>query len=133
MEIIMVIFICVVMPVAIVLITNLKSMNETNKRTQVLLKAIDTNPDVNVDRLAEAMTPPRPTQPEVQNKQLLRGCIYSLLGLMGIVLTVLFQTVFYTMVDDELIVTTAICTCICVALGIAYLIAYFVMRRQMKD
>lgn len=40
MEILVPIFVCVVLPVAVVLITSLTKINSDNRRTQIIIKAI---------------------------------------------------------------------------------------------
>lgn len=47
--------VCVVLPIAIVLIVFLTKINSDNKRAQVLIKAIESNNDINTDKLVEAM------------------------------------------------------------------------------
>ena len=75
------IFICVVLPVAIVLIVFLYNMNSDNKRAQVLIKAIEANKDIDTDKLAEAFSKPRRSPREILNLRLLRGSIFTLCGL----------------------------------------------------
>ena len=59
------IFICVVLPVAIVAIIYWERVNNDNKRTQVLIKAIEANNDIDADKLAEALAKPRKTAKEI--------------------------------------------------------------------
>jgi hypothetical protein len=45
--------VCVVLPVAIVLINALVRVHGENKRTQLMLKAIEANKDVDINKLIE--------------------------------------------------------------------------------
>ena len=49
------IFVCVVLPVAIVAIVFAAAMNNDNKRAKVLIKAIESNCGIDADKLAEAL------------------------------------------------------------------------------
>ena len=63
--------ICVILPIAVVLIISLQKRNSDNKRAEVLLKAIETNKDIDVDRLTEAMSynRPRKTPAEIRKTE----------------------------------------------------------------
>lgn len=55
--------ICVVLPIAIVLINSLTQINSDNKRAQIILKAIEANKNVDIDKLTESLkTPQKPTR-----------------------------------------------------------------------
>ena len=75
------IFVCVVLPVAIVAIVFAASMNNDNKRAKVLIKAIESNCGIDADKLAEALQKPKKTAREILNLRLLRGCIFSFIGI----------------------------------------------------
>ncbi|MDE6125883.1 MAG: hypothetical protein K2G30_02905, partial [Muribaculaceae bacterium] len=62
------------------------AMNSDNKRAEILIKAIETNNGIDADRLAQALEKPRKTPREILNLRLLRGCIFSLIGLFFIVI-----------------------------------------------
>ena len=67
------IFVCVVLPIAIVLIVSLAKMNADNKRTQIILKAIEANRDVDTEKLIESMKKPEKTALQILNLRLLRA------------------------------------------------------------
>ena len=54
-QILVPIFVCVVLPVAIVAIVFAAAINNDNKRSKVLIKAIESNCGINADKLAEAL------------------------------------------------------------------------------
>lgn len=119
------IFICVVLPVAVVLITGIIRMNTVRQRTQVLLKAIEVNKNADVERLAESMRPPRKTPEELLSLRLLRGCIFSLTGLVLICVGLILAVSF----DIEATVWTIITGAILIAIGASYLIVYRMTRK----
>ncbi len=80
-QILVPIFVCVVLPVAIIAIIFGASINSDNKRSKVLIKAIESNCDIDADKLAEALQKPKKTALEILNLRLLRGCIFSLVGI----------------------------------------------------
>lgn len=126
------IFICVVLPVAIVLIVFLYNMNSDNKRAQVLIKAIEANKDIDTDKLAEAFSKPRRSPREILNLRLLRGSIFTLCGL-GFVIFGLVGLANDFTIRMEPVMIPMICGASCLAVGISYLIVYFVTRNQLAD
>ena len=86
-QILVPIFVCVVLPVSIVLIAALTKMNADNKRSQTIIKAIESKGNDNVDiaRLIESLNPQsdknqKSSSIELLYRHLLRGCIFSLCG-----------------------------------------------------
>jgi len=131
LDAIVAISICVVLPVLIVLIIFLASVNSDNKRAQVLLKAIETNHDIDADQLAKALQKPQKSRRDILNRRLLRGCILSL---MGVVLCIEPLVEVFTSTDDDgpkLDMFTL--GGVLLAIGISYLIVYFVTRKQVND
>lgn len=124
------IFICVVLPVSIVLIIFLTSMNSDNKRAAVLIKAIEANNGIDADRLAEALSKPRRTPRELLNIRLLRGCLFTLLGVASAVVAVILATSYPGMKFENIAMPVA---GVALSIGISYLIVYFVTRRQIDN
>ena len=127
------IFICVVLPVAIVAIIYWERVNNDNKRTQVLIKAIEANNDIDADKLAEALAKPRKTAKEILNGRLLKGCIFTLIG----VACEIFALVQYFSHDADTsfldsIEASGIIGGVSLAIGISFLIVYFVTRKQVS-
>lgn len=124
------IFICVVLPVAIVLITSITKINNDNKRTKVLIKAIEANNDIDADKLAEALAKPRKSALEVLNNRLLKGCIGTLGGIALLCVSLVAygnRTSEYDTDYAAFLVFGALAT----AVGIGYLITYFITRKQL--
>lgn len=129
------IFICVVLPVAIVWILNRKSMNRTNKNAEVLLKAIESNPNIDLDKLVTSLGTSMSPR-ELLHKRLLNGCIYSLLGLAIMTMTLIECHVisnFNTAIDSDLEFILLTVAGSCLAIGIGYLITWFVTRKSVKQ
>ncbi len=126
------IFVAVVLPIAIVLITAIAKMNGDNKRTQIIIKAIEANNDVDTDKLLESMRKPRKTPREILNNRLLCGCIFSLIG---IVLAIIGVVNLLTGSDfsADPVTVPLVFGGISLAVGISYLIVYFVTRNQVED
>ncbi len=125
------IFVCVVLPVAVVLIVSLTTMNSDNKRTQIIIKAIEANKDVDTDKLIESLRkpqkPPRSGR-EILNTRLLLGCIFSLIGL-ALVIIGIANPICYA----DFSTAAYILGGISIAVGASYLIVYFVTRKQLDD
>ncbi|MBD5268218.1 MAG: hypothetical protein HDR48_00365 [Bacteroides sp.] len=128
------IFICVVLPVAIVLIVNLTSINNDNKRAEILLKAIESGQNVDIDRLADSLGASRSrrrrnrTPLEILNRRLLKGCIFTLTGLASMVIS-LFDL---SALDNFNIIPSGL-GALLFAIGVSYLIVYFVTRKQIPQ
>lgn len=118
-----------VLPIAIVLIISLRKMNGQNTRSKIIIKAIEANKDVDTDKLVEALKEPRKTQLEILNARLLRGCIYSLIGL-GLMIIGIVNLATGTQFSDDSVTVPFIFGGISLAIGISYLIVYFVTRHQ---
>lgn len=126
------IFVCVVLPIAVVLITSLTKINGENKRTKIILKAIEANKDVDTDKLIESLKKSPKSSREILNGRLLRGCIFTAIGvaLAGIGL---FFWANGIKGSDEPVSVPFVFGSISLALGASYLIVYFVTRKQVVD
>lgn len=128
MEILIPICICVVLPIAIVLIVFLTKINSDNKRAQVLIKAIESNNSIDTDRLAEAMQSQKKSALETLNLRLLRGCIFTFLGIALWIINIVSPCV-----ADRLEMPLNLLGAASIAIGISYLVTYFVTRQQVKE
>ena len=130
-QILVPIFVVVVLPVSIVLILSLININADNKRTKVILKALETNHNVDIDKLTEAFRKPVKTARELHNLRLLRGCIFSLIG---VVLTLVgginySETMTF---DSDAATIPMLLGGVSLAVGLSYLIVYYVTRNQVN-
>lgn len=128
-EILVPIFICAVLPISIVLIVFLASINSDNKRAQVLIKAIEANNGFNADKLAEALSKPKKTPREVLNGRLLRGCIFLSVGL---VLVIIALCSFFSGCEfwSDPVEVPMLGGGVLSAIGLSYLTVYFVTRKD---
>lgn len=125
------IFICVILPISIVLIFYLWKINKDNKRSKILIKAIESNPGLDIDKFAESLQSPKRSETELLNLRLLRGLIFTFCG---IILVIVGVVVYYSdkvMTDDA--VMLMILGGISFAVGLSYLIVYRVSRKQIID
>lgn len=129
-DLIIVTGVCVVMPVMIMWIIYRAIINGDNQRAAVLMEAIRSNNSIDADRLAEALSKPRRTPRELLNLRLLRGCIFTLVGVATAVSLLLL------IVDGSngwLNAWLLIISGTLLAVGISYLIVYFVTRKQIEN
>lgn len=126
------IFVCVVLPVAIVAIVFATAMNNDNKRAKVLIKAIESNCGIDADKLAEALQKPKKTAREILNLRLLRGCIFSFIGLALCVIGIVSYYCIGSLSEDSFTVPMVFGGA-SFAIGLSYLVVYFVTRKQIKD
>ena len=131
-EILVPIFVCVVLPVAIVLIVFAAAMNSDNKRAKVLIKAIESNNGIDADKLAEALRKPRKTAREILNARLLRGCIFSLVGLFVLIVGIFNYAAGESFSSDPVTVPLVFGGA-SFAVGLSYLTVYFVTRKQVEQ
>ncbi len=123
-QILVPIFVCVVLPVAIIAIIFGASINSDNKRSQVLIKAIESNCDIDADKLAEALQKPKKTAREILNLRLLRGCIFSLVGIAVCIIGI---------IAADTVTVPLIFGGASLAIGLSYLVVYFVTRKQINE
>lgn len=124
--------ICVVLPIAVVLITSLTKMNSENKRAFIVIKAIEANKDVDTDKLIESLRKPQKTPREILNFRLLRGCIFSLVGV-ALAIVGIASFIAGSEFESDSVACPLVFGGISLAVGIGYLIVYFVTRNQDAD
>lgn len=131
-DILVPIFICAILPISIVLIVFLSVMNSENKRAKVLIKAIESNNSIDADKLAEALQKPKKTAREILNGRLLRGCIFSFIGLALCIIGIVSLCTGSEFSSDPVTVPL-IFGGASIAIGLSYLVVYFVTRKEVKD
>lgn len=132
MDILVPISICVVLPVAIVLIIFMTAMNSDNKRAKVLIKAIEANNNIDADKLAAALAKPRKTPLEILNKRLLRGCMFTFTGI-ALIIVALVSLAYGTEFANDSVTLPMIFGGALLAIGLSYLVVYFVTRKQVNN
>jgi hypothetical protein len=107
-------------------------MNGENKRAQIIIKAIEANKDVDTDKLIESLKKPQKTAREILNLRLLRGCIFSLIGIAFAIVGFVNSTTGTEFSADPVTVPL-IFGGISLAIGISYLIVWKVTRKQIDS
>lgn len=126
-EIIIPIGICVVMPVLIVWLVSRIAITKENRKSDVLMEAIRNNANVDTDKLIKSMGGKDRSASELLNLRLLRGCIFTLLGVaFGVCAPIFAYEAPYSDMKLSLILLSSVCA----AVGIGYLTVYFVSRRN---
>lgn len=131
-DILVPIFVCVVLPVAIVGIYYWSQVNAENKRAEILMKAIEANCGPDADKLAEALQKPRKTAREILNLRLLRGCMFTFVGL-GLCIVGIVSACMGTEFASDPVTVPLVFGGASFAIGLSYLVVYFVTRKQVKD
>lgn len=129
-QILVPIFVVVVLPVTIVWIVFRSATNKDNKNAEIVMKAIETNPDIDTDKLVEALGKPRKNALQILHARLLRGCIYTLFGIFS-ALGLLINN--YAGHDEDLSTLFLILSVATLPIGIAYLIVYFITRNSVVN
>ena len=127
MEKLVPVFICAVLPIAIVAIFCRTRMNSDNKRAEVLIKAIESNFDIDADKLAEALSKPQKGARDILNARLLRGCVCTFLGMAGTIFGIWLVS-SNSAPDAE--GCTFLVSAAFLAIGLGFLVTYFVTRKQ---
>ena len=122
-------FVCVVLPVSIVYLVCRTMMNADNKRADVLIKAIEANNGIDAD-LAKALAKPKKTARENLNLRLLRGSIFSLIGLLFIA-TGIFN--FCNDSHPDAVTVPFLVGAISLSIGLGYMIVFFFSRKYVDD
>lgn len=122
--------ICFLLPVLIVWLSMRKQSNETNRRTEIMLAAIEKNADVDVSKLfAEDKKTDKKTFKEKLLSKLQTGCILSFIGLGLVIFLIIWRHFGGGQSKDFFLYGGG--GAICIGIGIAYLISYFVGKKML--
>lgn len=125
-DIIVPIGICVVLPVMLVWLVTRVRRNEIDKKTEVMLKAIESGATIDSDLFKEAPKKRKSTKERLLNR-LICGCAASIIGA---ALTVIGIIPWMTLEDDTF-APLLIFGGISLAVGIALFIGFFVGRKML--
>ena len=118
-----------VLPIMIVWFVIRKMMNETNQRTQIVLAAIEKNPDMDIKELMEKISPKQKLLKEKLISKLLWGSILGLLGISFLVYGLLIDYRGGMNTDDLIHIYFA--GGILLAVGIAFLVNYRLSKKML--
>ena len=116
-----------VLPIVVIWLSVREKMNETNKRTQIALAAIEKNPELDLEDLLRKISPKQKLLKEKLLRKLLWGCLTSMMG-RGLIGFGVFLGIKNMGGDDDPL--TSVCFgLMLLAIGIAFLVSYFVGRK----
>ena len=117
------IFVCVVLPVSIVWIIGRTRQNETNRKTEVMLKAIENGADIDPDMFKRPEKSPKTIKKDLLDK-LTGACITSLMG-------AAFLALYFLGVDFFLNNLLPFAGGVMLAVGIGLFISYIAGKKMM--
>lgn len=111
-----------------------KEMNESKNRTQVLLSAIEKNPDVDIEELMAKISPKKKLLKEKLLNKLLAGCITAFLGIGFLSYTAYAGYVGYSNSDDikGLFLVGVVLLGVGIALFINYIVGKKMLAKEME-
>ena len=121
----------VLLPILIVWLNNRKKINETNQRTQIVLSALEKNPDLDVEELIKKMAP-------MQKKKLLKEKLLTKLLWGGIIAFVGFSLFASNLwldyiggADPEMLFLLYVVGGVLFGIGLAFIINYLVGKKML--
>ena len=122
--------VAVVLPVLIIWIVFRAASNKGNKNAEIIIKAIENNSGIDADKIIAALGKSEKSPLQLLQLRLLRGCIFSLLG----IATAIFAAVINSNYSgDDIFYFSLLASGVFLAIGLAYLIVYFVSRKSVKE
>lgn len=116
--------VAVVLPITIVAIVFKSVLASERNRKEIILAALEKNPNLNVEDLVKSMKKSEKLIKEKLLAKLQHGCLCCL---MGVALVLLY---FFPSVQNEFLI---IAGTVLIAIGIAFLVGYFVGRRMLAQ
>ena len=123
-EILIPIGVAVVLPGAIVAIVFKSALASARNRKEIILAALEKNPNLDVEDLVKRMKKSNKLIKEKLLARLERGCLCCLMGVAFVLLY------FFLSVQNEFLIITGPAL---IAIGIAFLVSYFVGRRMLAQ
>ena len=111
-------------PIVAILLGVRQKMNETNKRTEIILAAIEKNPEMDVEELMEKISPKKKLLKEKILSKLQVGMIATLLGI-GFIGGEMYLSIFKNSSSPMGVVGL-----ILLPVGIAFLVSYFTGKKE---
>ena len=118
-----------VLPIMVVWLAIRKSMNETNQRTQIVLAAIEKNPDMDIEELIKKISPKKKLLKEKLLTKLLWGSIITFLGVALIGFCIVLD--FIDGVPTGALQQFSLLGAVLSGIGIAFLVNYYVGKRML--
>lgn len=122
--------VCVVLPVLIVWLVTRTRQNETDKKTEIMLKAIEAGATIDAEFFKDAQRKQKSTKERLLNR-LIWGCTTSILGV-GLAALGIIQWVNWNgTTSNDSFVVPLIFAGIFLAIGIALVMGFFVGRKML--
>ena len=115
--------VAVVLPIAIVAIVFRSALASERNRKEIILAALEKNPNLDVEDLVKRMKKSEKLIKEKLLARLERGCACCLMGVAFVLLY------FFLSVQNEFLIIAGTAL---IAIGIAFLVGYFVGRRMLE-
>lgn len=128
-EILIPIGVCVVLPVMIVWLVNRTRQNDTNRKTEIILKAIEAGAPIDAN-FFKAQNDTK-TVKERLLKRLAGGCIFALIGIACEIIGIINMIKWDGATSNDSSVVPMVIGGICLAIGISLLIVFFVGRKML--
>ena len=128
-EILVPIAICVVLPVMIVWLINRTRQNETNRKTEIMLKAIESGATIDADffKAQQEQNAPKTLKEKLLNR-LTAGCVCTFIGIAAVVVCFILEAKLgWDHVGDFMLTFGAIS----IAIGISFLLVFFVGKKML--
>ena len=122
--------ICVVLPVLIVWLVTRTRQNETNKMTEIMLKAIESGATIDANFFKDAHKKQKSTKERLLNR-LVWGCATSILGVGLADLGIVQWATWDSTASNDSFILPLVFAGIFLAIGIALFIGFFVGRKML--
>lgn len=118
-----------ILPIVIIFLSVRQKMNETNKRTEIVLAAIEKNPEMDIEEIMKKISRKPKLLKEKLLTKLLWGCLAILLGI-GLIGTGAWMGYMGGSVPDD--IYAVVCFgLIALGVGIAFMINYFIGKKML--
>ncbi len=122
--------ICVVLPVMIVWIVAKARAQEVNKRTEVILAAIEKNSDLDVDKFFQKMSPEKHTIKERLLAKHQKGLIMTVIGGSGLIGCIAW--LLFLPYDEFVVFVMSVVFVALLAVGIGFFVNYKVGKKMLE-
>ena len=118
-----------VLPIVVIWLGIRQKMNETNQRTQIVLAAIEKNPEMDIEELMKKISPKKKLLKEKLLSKLLWGSVIALLGLSILLYALLID--YRGGMDPDDLIRIYFTGGILLAIGIAFLAHYHISKKML--
>ena len=118
-----------ILPIVGILMGVRQKMNETNRQTEIILAAIEKNPEMDIEELIKKISPKKKLLKEKLLSKLLSACITTFLGVA--LLAAAFWVDFCGGMEVDQLHLLYMGGFVLVAVGLAFLINYYVGKKML--